>query len=276
LTSELERLQRELAAEHFARDLREALTLAAAAGTIATPVDHSRLLEMIVETAAHIISAPAASLFLIDEEAGDLVFEVALGEKAADVKRFRVPLGHGIAGLVAATGQPMAVSNAQGDPRHAGEIARSVGYLPQSILCVPLMHDDQVIGVLELLDKQGAPSFSPADTEALGRFANLAAVAIAQSSTHRNLVALIREVLRSPGESGSSVSGDLRQGARAFSDLMMDGDLLYRRSLELAQLVQQIAWQGEHELALCQMVLRGFAEYSRYRANPMSQLETLR
>lgn len=276
LTAEVERLQRELAGEHFAHDLRQALTLAAAAGTIATPVDHSRLLEMIVATAAQIISAQAASLFLIDEEAGDLVFEVALGEKAAEVKRFRVPLGHGIAGLVAMTGQPMAISNAQSDPRHAGEIARSVGYLPQSILCVPLLHDDQVIGVLELLDKQGAPSFSLADTEALGLFANLAAVAIAQSGTHRNLAALVREVLGLSGKPGATMSPDLLQGARAFTKLMADGDVMYRRSLELAQLVQQIAWQGEHELALCQTVLRGFAEYARYRANPMRELEALR
>jgi GAF domain-containing protein len=275
LTAELEWLRREVTAEHYARELRQAFALVATAGTIATPVDRSRLLEMIVSTAAHIIAAQAASLFLVDEDAGELVFEVALGEKAAEVKSFRVPLGHGIAGLVAATGQAMAISDAQADPRHASEIARSVGYLPKSILCVPLLHDDRVIGVLELLDKQGAPSFSPADTQALGRFADLAAVAIAQSSADRTLATLLREVLRSLDKSGATVSDDLWQGARAFAESMTDGDVRYRRSLELAELVQEIAWQGEQEMALCQAVLRGFAAYVRQRANPMSQLDAL-
>src|SRR5687768_17229746 len=192
---ELEELRKSLGNERFADQLRQALTLAASAGTIASPVSHSRLLEMIVEVAAHVISARAASLFLIDEESQELVFEVALGPKAQEVKKFRVPLGHGIAGLVALTGQPMAVSDAQHDPRQASDIARSVGYAPQSILCVPLFYSDEVTGVLQLLDKENSDAFTSADMEILGMFANQAAVAIEQSRTHRNLTALIGEVL---------------------------------------------------------------------------------
>ena len=54
---------------------------------------------MIVEAAAQVISARAASLFLVNEETQELIFEVALGQKAQEVKKFSVPLGHGIAGL---------------------------------------------------------------------------------------------------------------------------------------------------------------------------------
>src|SRR5690348_8979437 len=63
--AEIDRLKLRLADEEFASELRHTLALASAAGTIASPVTHSRLLEMIVETAAHVISAQAASLFLI-------------------------------------------------------------------------------------------------------------------------------------------------------------------------------------------------------------------
>src|SRR5207245_1557500 len=117
----------------------------------------------------------------INEETHELIFEVALGQKAQEVKKFAIPLGHGIAGLVAVSGQPMAISDAQRDPRQASDIARSVGYVPQSILCVPLFYNDQIIGVLELLDKADASSFTAADMETLGLFANQAAVAIEQS-----------------------------------------------------------------------------------------------
>src|SRR6184192_829431 len=98
---EIERLKSRLGDEPFASELRHTLALAAAASTIAAPVSHSRLLEMIVETAAHVISAQAASLFLIDKDTEELTFEVALGQKAEEVKKFKVPLGHGIAGYVA-------------------------------------------------------------------------------------------------------------------------------------------------------------------------------
>lgn len=121
---EISSLKRRLADERFAEDLRDALTLAGAAGTIAAPVAHARLLEMIVETAAHVIPSRAASLFLVDEKTEELIFEVALGSKADEVRKFRIPLGHGIAGLVAVSGQRMAVSDAEGPApgrRHSRE-----------------------------------------------------------------------------------------------------------------------------------------------------------
>jgi signal transduction protein with GAF and PtsI domain len=114
---EISRLERRLSDERFAEELKDALTLAAAAGQISAPVTHSRLLEMIVETAASVIPSRAASLFLIDQETEELIFEVALGPEAEEVRKFRVPLGQGIAGLVAVSGQPMAISDASSDPR---------------------------------------------------------------------------------------------------------------------------------------------------------------
>ncbi len=270
---EIERLKRRLGDERFAEDLRDALALAAAAGTIASPVSHSRLLEMIVETAANVIFARAAALFLVDEEAEELIFEVALGSKAEEVKKFRVPLGHGIAGLVAVSGQPMAVSG-EDHPSQATDIAESVGYKPQSILCVPLFYHDQIIGVLELLDKEGAPSFSPEDMQDLGFFANQAAVAIEQSKINRNLVALLGETLHSVGEGASGRSlgqGGLQERARAFAQ-GLEEDPAFRQALELARLVREIAHEGEHELAGCRAILRGFAEYLRSKPAPAADL----
>jgi GAF domain-containing protein len=261
---EIERLRRRLADEQVATELRQALALAAMTGTIASPVTHARLLEMIVETAAQVISARAASLFLIDHESQQLVFEVAIGERAREVKKFTVPLGHGIAGLVAVSGQPMAISDAQQDPRQASDIARSVGYTPQSILCVPLYYNDEITGVLELLDKEGAPSFDAADMHLLGLFANQAAVAIEQSRTHRNLASLVAEVLESLGNVPEHQKAALQPGIKTFAG-NMEGDPSYRQALELARLVQEIAWQGESELKACRAILVSFAEYLRSR-----------
>src|SRR5215218_1221616 len=101
LESELEKLRQQLRENAAAARLGDAIATAVIAEEIAAPASHQRLLEMIVETAASVISARAGALFLIDEDAGDLVFQVALGGKADEVKKLRVPLGHGIAGGVA-------------------------------------------------------------------------------------------------------------------------------------------------------------------------------
>jgi signal transduction protein with GAF and PtsI domain len=262
---EIERLGRRLADEGFAEELRQALATAAMTGTIASPVTHTRLLEMIVETAARVIGANAASLYLIDEEKKQLTFEVAIGQKAAEVKKFTVPLGHGIAGLVATSGQAIAISDAQSDPRHAADIAQSVGYAPQSILCVPLFYNEEVTGVLELFDKRGAPSFGGDDMELLGYFASQAAVAIEQSRTHRNLVALIGEVLDSLGGVPEHRIEALRQEASAFAKFT-ESDPKYRQALDLARLVQEISWQGEAELNVCRTILSSFSDYLKAKA----------
>ena len=260
---ELERLRRRLGAERLAEDLRDALSLAGTAAVIAAPVSHTRLLELIVETAAAVIGARAGALFLIDEPAQELSFEVAIGPKAAEVKKFRVPLGHGIAGLVAVSGQPMAVSDASNDPRQAADIARDVGYAPGSILAVPLVAEDRVIGVLELLDKEGASSFSPDDIATLGLFAQQAGVAVEQSGTRRRLAGLLGEVLGGLSDRATG-SADLKDQAGAFAD-GLEGDPAYEDALSLAHLVQEISFQGDRERAACRALLEGFAGYLRTR-----------
>ncbi len=222
---------------------RDTLHLAATAGIIGSPVSHARLLEMIVETGAHVIGARAGALFLLDEENDDLTFEVAIGSRAAEVKRFRVPLGHGIAGIVAASGQAMAIRDAAGDPRLASDIADSVGYVPETVLCVPLFYGDNVIGALELLDKEGG--FSAGDLEALGLFANQAAVALQLSRTYENVAGLMADA---EAEGADDISRD---------------------AVELARLVQEITRYGETERKACRDVLVAFAEYLRARSSPM-------
>lgn len=260
--AEIERLQQQMADARFAEELRQALILSATAGTISAPVTHSRLLEMIVETAAYVISARAGALFLLDEEAQELVFEVALGQKAEEVKKFRVPLGHGIAGLVAVSGQPMAISDAKRDARQASDIAQKVSYTPDSILCVPLLYDDQVIGVLELLDKEGAPSFSPDDMEALWLFANQAAVAIEQSRTRHQLSEFLRQTLSGISGLPESQKQWLQERGRAFAAHVEEESDEYQQALALARLVQGIVRQGEHQAGLCRTILQACADYA--------------
>lgn len=261
---EIEHLRRRVEDDRLVEDLRDAIRLSVAAAEISAPVTQGRLLEMIVATAADIIGANAASLFLIDREKEELVFEVALGDKAEEVKKFRVPLGHGVAGLVALTGQPMAVSDTSTDDRDAADIAEAVGYVPKNILCVPLFYGDQVTGVLELLDKAGAATFSPEDMEALGLFANQAAVAIEQSQSHGRLESLVSGFIRSLDGIPEYQRETLADRAASFASTISN-DPLYQRSLSMARLVQEIVAQGERESEACTSILESFATFLRSR-----------
>jgi GAF domain-containing protein len=261
---EIESLRRGRADDHLAEEVRGALTLAAATSTIIAPVAHTRLLEMIVETAARIIDAQAASLFLLDAAKQELIFEVALGEKAAEIRNLRIPVGSGFAGMVAVSGQPMAISNAQHDPRHAADIARRVGYAPESILCVPLFHADEVIGVFEMLDKSSAASFTLMDMELLGLFANQAAVAIEQSRAQRNLTSLVAGALALLAATSVEQTQVLNQRARSVA-IGIEDDPDYQRAVHLAGMVQAIAHSGEGETRACEAILRDFADYVRSR-----------
>ncbi|HEX9824873.1 MAG TPA: GAF domain-containing protein [Actinomycetota bacterium] len=266
LQAELERLRRRAADERFAEELSAILSLAAAAGKIASPVGHTRLLRMIVETAAQVCSAESGGLLLVDPTAGDLIFEVAYGPKAQEVARFRVPLGQGIAGLVAVSGQAMAVAEGETDPRVARDIGETIGYVPDSILCVPMFHTDRVIGVLELLNKNGGGSFSPADMELLGRFANQAAVAIELSRTYQHVAPMLAELLGSLTDAAALDREALLERAEAFA-ASMEEDEAYRETIELSALVQRIAWTGDAEREMVRSVLQSLADYLAAR-NP--------
>jgi GAF domain-containing protein len=227
--------------------LRGALGLAATAGIIGSPVTHARLLEMIVETGVRVIGARAGALFLLDEARSELSFEVAIGSKAAEAKRFKVPLGHGVVGMVALSGQPMAVSNAADDPRLARDIAEGVGYVPETLLCVPLFYGERIIGALELLDKEDGRTFGAADMDAASLFANLAAVALQLSRTYQRIAQLV---------DGSTDAED---------EDLPEEDVDSREALVLAGLLHEIIQRGENERQACRAILLGFAEYLRER-----------
>jgi GAF domain-containing protein len=251
---ELERLRRELDDARVLENLRQSVEITAAASEIANPVSHAGLLQMIVETAASVIDAEAGALFLVDESAGDLTFEVAIGPKADEVKRYRVPLGHGIAGLVALNGQPMAVSNAESDPRQASDIAQSVHYVPRSLLCVPLIADDRIIGVLELLNKRGEASFGAADLSALRLFARQAGVAVELSRTRSGLAKVVLEALGvSPVADGRAAHGGLAE------------DRALREAIATARLIREVSAYGEYERTLCHNLLATLADSFRQR-----------
>jgi GAF domain-containing protein len=154
------------------------LRAAVAAGALGSEESYRQLLQSIVEVARAIFGARASSVFLFDEESDELVFEAVAGEGADELVGLRFPSSTGIAGWVLVTRQPLVVDELDKDPRFAREAAESTGFVPKGLMAVPLLHEDEALGVLEVLDRPQKAAFSLAEMELLGLFANQAAIAL--------------------------------------------------------------------------------------------------
>src|SRR4030095_2430819 len=128
------------------------------------------------QVARAIFAAKASSILLLDEEANELVFEAVVGEGEESLLGHRFAAGTGVAGWVLATRTPLVIEDVARDPRFAKDVAEGTGYVPQGLMAVPLLHDEQALGVLEVLDRQSR--FTLEEMELLGLFASQAAVAL--------------------------------------------------------------------------------------------------
>jgi Nif-specific regulatory protein len=122
------------------------------------------LLGHILQNAMVLIEAEDASLLVTDDETGELVFVLAYGRvPQADLVGVRVPAGKGIAGWVAQHRKPVIVHNAPSDVRFYSDIDMSTQHKTNTILAVPIMTQNRVLGVIEALNKKGDALFNETD-----------------------------------------------------------------------------------------------------------------
>jgi signal transduction histidine kinase len=152
---------------------------------VASESDIDRLLELITGSATDILDAAAGSLLLTAEDgSGDLEFKVAVGGSGSELIGVRIPAKRGLVGEVASTGRPIIVSDAATDSRWSGELSKGA-FHTTSVLAAPLIAQNRVIGVLEVLNKKSGGGFTNEDTELLSTFAGQAAVAIENARLFR-------------------------------------------------------------------------------------------
>ena len=136
------------------------------------------LLSRIMESAEKLIGSDASSLLLVDKGTNQLYFEIALGDKGEDVKKYTLGMGEGIAGWVAQNDRSLVVNDAGNDPRHFSVIGEDTGYKTINLIAVPLRAKDEVVGVLEVINKSDGENFSDDDLRFLEVLADQASIAI--------------------------------------------------------------------------------------------------
>ena len=137
----------------------------------------ARVLSAVVKTAAGVFDAAATSIALRRPDGG-LDYQAAWGAGADEVVGMHLRPGQGIAGRVLATGVGEVIQDCRNDPDFAAATARRTGYVPYTMIVVPLIPDDVAVGVLTVLDKRDGSSYDVGDLARGAMFAELALTAI--------------------------------------------------------------------------------------------------
>jgi sigma-B regulation protein RsbU (phosphoserine phosphatase) len=191
LGRQVEDLERKL---HFLMEATKAL---------ASTLDLGDLLGRILEVAKTQAEAERGTLFLVDEKTEEIWSLIAHGMEKREI---RLPLGKGIAGYVAQSGEILNIPDAYSDPRFNRDVDAQTGYCTRNILCLPIRNKNgKIIAALQLLNKRSG-AFTPQDVDFLLTLSDHMALALENAQLHRALLekerleremALARDIQRS-------------------------------------------------------------------------------
>ncbi|MEM8533872.1 MAG: GAF domain-containing protein, partial [Chloroflexota bacterium] len=238
----------------------EELILNEIATTVTSVLDTHQVYLLVVQKLNTYFEVDAGSILLIDEMTGALQFVMTIEGSEERLAGKYVPVGQGVVGHVARTGQWEIVHDAPNDPRFYSKISEDVGYQTRSILCVPMIAKGRVIGVLELLNKING-HFTEDDAQRLTRMASLIGVAIQNArlfqqvtDTRDRLAAILNSVAE--GIVMTNMHGNVLSVNPMASQLFGadETDLLYQPLGELIEDLYEQAhatttpsWQNDEE-----------------------------
>jgi signal transduction histidine kinase len=136
------------------------------------------LLNQILTSAARILDCEAGSLFLVDEQTGELVFEVVIGPVANDLLGKRLPPGKGVVGQAVETRSSVIANDVRRTKEWFEQTDVQTGFKTQDLLVAPMMLKDRIIGVIEVVNKHNKQPFNVNDQELLITFTSQATIAI--------------------------------------------------------------------------------------------------
>ncbi|MDP9360892.1 MAG: SpoIIE family protein phosphatase [Acidobacteriota bacterium] len=159
-------------------------TLVEASKLINSSIEPDTLFASILTVARNELHVERGTLYFVDDQKQEIWTKIA-GELSNEI---RLPIGKGLAGTVAATGQAVILHDAYQDPRFDRSLDQKTGYRTRSMLCVPIKNrGERVVGVLQLLNKTNG-SFGPRDLEFLSGISDHMAIAMENATLHMELL----------------------------------------------------------------------------------------
>lgn len=207
------------------------------------------LLKIILEIALEITNADRGTVYLVDELTGEIWSKVLQGDELTEI---RLPLGKGIAGYVAQTGETINLIDAYQDPRFNPEVDRKTGYRTKTMLCHPIKDkNNKVVGVFQLINKKDG-IFTKKDEEMLDALSIHASIAIQNAKMAQELVN--NERLAVIGRMASSIIHDIKNPMttiKAYAQVL-------RKKIgegEAIQLVDEVIRQIDRLVNMAQEIL---------------------
>jgi diguanylate cyclase (GGDEF)-like protein len=157
---------------------------------LASSLELSTILAAIMERVKEMTRAEAWSVLLADRETGELVFERTSVKKKKGGPKARLKIGEGIAGWVAREGIPVVVPDVSKDERFLGKIDKAVHFKVKSLMCVPIKMNEEILGVIELVNKVTGEPFGKEDLDLLIKLVDLAAIAVERTSLYQRMTEL--------------------------------------------------------------------------------------
>ncbi|MEK7293935.1 MAG: GAF domain-containing protein [Nitrospirota bacterium] len=186
------------------------------------------MLQLAITAAVTLVHAEAGSLLLREPQTGELFFRMAVGEKGEMLKEIRLKLGQGVAGLVAQSGKPLMVNDAQHDPRVAHDVDLRTGFVTKSLIAVPIPVQGRIIGVLEAVNKRGGKPFSNWDVDEFACLSHQVALALEKTRLYREYhgkIGRLQKLQEISGVLNSSLNpADIRKRAIEAATVLMNAE----------------------------------------------------
>jgi diguanylate cyclase (GGDEF)-like protein len=158
--------------------------------TLTSTSELSNILSRIMDKVKEMTKAEAWSVLLVEPETGDLVFEKTDVKKTKKIRKLRLKLGEGIAGWVAREGIPVVVPDVSKDERFFGKIDKAFHFKTKSLMCVPIKISNEVLGVLELVNRTTNEPFRKEDLDLMMKLVDFTAIAIERTSLYQKMTEL--------------------------------------------------------------------------------------
>ena len=243
------------------RQLAEMALLTDITRTLSTTLHFDEVLVRIMERVEGILKAEAGWLLLTTPKTHELVFQVGLG-RTRTIEPFKLSRGKGLAGEVALTGKPVLVKLDRKKHRYE-ELEYGIDFEVNHIICVPLVQDDQVIGILEVMSKE-TDEFTQHDLDLLTSIVPYAVIAIKNSRFHESVLSERDRVIEAEEQARKALARDLHDGATQlvsamlmrldFCKMLVDKDP-QRLGNEL-EATQELARQAIHQIRTLLFELR--------------------
>ncbi|ACK42496.1 MULTISPECIES: HD-GYP domain-containing protein [Dictyoglomus] len=183
--------------KYFENKIKDLSLLLNISSKINSKLDIHELLDLIMSLVKENLNVEACSLLLLDRNKEELYFEVALGEKGEEIKRYSIKVGEGIAGKVAETGIPIIENRVETNPLFNPKFDFLTSFKTKALICVPLVHQGEIIGVMEVINKKDNKKFTKSDLKLLQAISNQASIAIKNALLYQDLKTLFFDTIES-------------------------------------------------------------------------------